>query len=78
MLWARQITEIRKDGREAGPVFLGMIDGRGDMVEERTTHKRISTRSVQRMLKRYPISIDGLPTTVTPHDLRRSYARNLF
>jgi hypothetical protein len=24
------------------------------------------------------ISIDGIPTSVTPHDLRRSYARNLF
>ncbi len=38
----------------------------------------MTARSVQRMLKRYPISIDGVPTTVTPHDLRRSYARNLF
>ncbi|MBZ0294246.1 MAG: tyrosine-type recombinase/integrase [Anaerolineae bacterium] len=24
------------------------------------------------------MSIDGAPTTVTPHDLRCSYARNLF
>jgi len=38
----------------------------------------MTTRNVQRMLKRYPISIDGTPMTVTPHDLRRSYARNLF
>ena len=30
------------------------------------------------MLGRYPISIDGQQRTVTPHDLRRSYARNLF
>ena len=30
------------------------------------------------MLGRYPISIDGQQSTVTPHDLRRSYARNLF
>jgi site-specific recombinase XerD len=55
-----------------------MSDGRGDMVEQRTTGKRMTTRSVQRLLKRYPISINGVPTTVTPHDLRRSYARNLF
>lgn len=38
----------------------------------------MTTRSVQRMLKRYSISIAGVPTSVTPHDLRRSYARNLF
>jgi formylglycine-generating enzyme required for sulfatase activity/very-short-patch-repair endonuclease len=30
------------------------------------------------MLKRYPIAIAGVPTSVTPHDLRRIYARNLF
>lgn len=78
MLWARQIAEFWLDGRESGPVFTAMIDGRGDMLRQRTTYKRMTTRSVQRMLKRYPISIDGVPTTVTPHDLRRSYARNLF
>ena len=30
------------------------------------------------MLRRYPIWIDGALKAVTPHDLRRSYARNLF
>jgi len=78
MLWARQIVEIWLDEREAGPVFTAMIDGRGDMLDQRTRRKRMTTSSVQRMLKRYPISIDGTPTTVTPHALRRSYARNLF
>ena len=38
----------------------------------------MTTRSIQRLLNRYPISIDGEQRTVTPHDLRRSYARNLF
>lgn len=78
MLWARQITEIWLNGREVGWVFTAMSDGRGDMIDQRTTSKGMTTRSVQRMLKSYPISIDGVPTSVTPHDLRRSYARNLF
>ncbi|MAS35489.1 MAG: hypothetical protein CL610_15870 [Anaerolineaceae bacterium] len=78
MLWARQIAEFWLDGRRQGPVFTAMSDGRGDMLSQRTTQKRMTTRSVQRMLKRYPIAIDGVPTTVKPHDLRRSYARNLF
>lgn len=78
MLWARQITEIWLNRRESGFVFTAMADGRGDMVDQRTTGRCMTTRSVQRMLKRYPISITGVPTTVTPHDLRRSYARNLF
>lgn len=78
MLWARQIAEIWLEGREDGFVFTKMSDGRGDMLDQRATQKRMTTRSVQRMLKRYPISIGGVPTTITPHDLRRSYARNLF
>ena len=78
MLWARTIVEKYLMGRDEGPVFTAMIDGRGDMVRQRTTGKRMTTRSIQRMLKRYPIAIDGVPTRVTPHDLRRSYARNLF
>ena len=38
----------------------------------------MTTRSIQRMLGRYPIWVDGKLRAVTPHDLRRSYARNLF
>jgi site-specific recombinase XerD len=78
MLWARQIVEIWLNGLEAGPVFTAMRRGHGNMVDQHSTGKPMTTRSVQRMLKRYPISIDGVPATVTPHDLRRSYARNLF
>ncbi len=78
MLWARQITEIWLDGCDTGFVFTAMAQGRGDMLEQEATHLKMTTRSVQRMLKRYPIAIAGVPTTVTPHDLRRSYARNLF
>ena len=78
MLWARQIAEIWLAGRETGSVFTKMSDGRGDMLEQKATHIQMTTRSVQRMLKRYPIAIAGVPTSVTPHDLRRSYARNLF
>lgn len=78
MLWAREIVESYLMGRLDGPVFTAMIDGRGDMIRQRGTQKRMTTRSVQRALKRYPIAIDGVPQSVTPHDLRRSYARNLF
>lgn len=59
-------------------MFTATIDGRDDIIDQQTTRKRMTTRSVWRMLKCYLISIDGVPTTVTPHALRRSYARNLF
>ena len=48
------------------------------MRHPQTTDMTMTTRSVQRLLWRYPISIDGQQRAVTPHDLRRSYARNLF
>ncbi|GAB5494335.1 MAG: hypothetical protein Phog2KO_45500 [Phototrophicaceae bacterium] len=78
MLWAREIIESYLNDRETGVVFTAMIDGRGDMRHQRITHKNMTTRSVQRTLHRYLIAIDGVPQSVTPHDLRRSYARNLF
>ena len=78
MLWARQITELWLNGRESGQVFTRMRHGRGDMHNQETTDTPMATRSIQRMLQRYPIWIDEKLRTVTPHDLRRSYARNLF
>jgi len=78
MLWARQITELWLNGRESGPVFTRMRLGRGDMRRQETAAGPMTTRSVQRLLARYPISIDGQQRAVRPHDLRRSYARNLF
>ncbi|QPC83106.1 tyrosine-type recombinase/integrase [Phototrophicus methaneseepsis] len=78
MLWARQITEIWLAGRKDGIVFTKMSDGRGDAKQQQRTSHPMTTRSIQRMLGHYPIAINGIPTSVTPHDLRRSYARNLF
>jgi site-specific recombinase XerD len=54
---------------ESGPVFRGFY--RGGSVRP----TRISKRAVGLVLKRYPISLSGHSVTVTPHDLRRSYAR---
>ena len=78
MLWARRIVEFWLNERESGPVFTRMRQGRGDMRSQEATAMPMTTRSIQRMLGRYPISIDGQQQAVTPHDLRRSYARNLF
>ena len=78
MLWARQIAELWLNGRESGPVFTRMRQGRGDMRKAQATAMSMTTRSIQRMLGRYPIWIDGKLRVATPHDLRRSYAWNLF
>ena len=78
MLWARQIAELWLSGLETGPAFTRICQGRGDMRCQEATDMPVTTRSIQRMLGPYPIWIDGQRRTVTPHDLRRSFARNLF
>ncbi|MCY3780042.1 MAG: hypothetical protein OXG78_07020 [Chloroflexi bacterium] len=57
---------------------LSWLRGRGDMRHQEAADSPMTTRSVQRMLGRYPISIDGQQRAVRPHDLRQSYARNLI
>ncbi len=39
---------------------------------------QLTTRSVQRIMKDYPIMIDGKRRTVKPHDLRRTCARRWY
>lgn len=36
---------------------------------------RLNVRSINHILKQYPISIDGKLTTICPHDTRRTYAK---
>lgn len=78
MLWARQISELWLNGRETGPVFTRMRQGRGDMHDQETESCLMTTRSVKRLLACYPISINGEQRAVRPHNLRRSCARNFF
>ncbi|MFC1959416.1 tyrosine-type recombinase/integrase [Chloroflexota bacterium] len=64
--WLRlaQITE--------GPVFRGLR--KGDNVRKTP----INERTIQKILGRYPIQIDGRSMIVRPHDCRRTYARWLY
>lgn len=55
-----------------GPVFRGMARGNAVRV------KRITTRSIQRILASYPIKIGKQWVYVRPHDCRRTYARLMY
>jgi integrase len=35
-------------------------------------------RAINQTLDKYPVMVDGVLTTVKPHDLRRTYARRLY
>jgi len=56
-----------------GAVFRGIYKG-GKHVRK----TRITERAVNLIMNQYPISIEGRLTTVQPHDLRRTYARNAY
>ena len=73
--WALAIVEayLGAFGIEGGPVFRGYYRG-----FQTQRSNRLSTRQVQNIVGGYPITVRGRPTTVRPHDLRRTYARLLF
>jgi site-specific recombinase XerC len=62
---------LHRAGITEGVVFRGMV--KGDKI--RTDGKPLTTRSVQKILARYPVMIDGQVKAIKPHDCRRTYAR---
>ncbi|MEO1443412.1 MAG: tyrosine-type recombinase/integrase, partial [Chloroflexota bacterium] len=78
--WGLTLTQCWLDraGIVSGPVFVGMRKGDNFYLTKEEQHIRLSERSLEYALRDYPISIDGELRTVTPHDLRRTYARQLY
>jgi site-specific recombinase XerD len=70
--WALVLVDawLHKAVIESGPVFRGFYRG-GSTVRP----SWISKRAIGFILDRYPIAVNGHIRTVTPHDLRRTYAR---
>jgi len=60
-------------GIESGAVFRGFYKG-----NKRLRQTRISRRTINYLLNQYPITIKGEVHLVQPHDLRRTYARQLY
>ncbi len=69
---------LRKAQIEEGYVFRGLYKPTSDG-DQKVRKTRLSMRSVQRILRRYPISGPNNDTLIVrPHDCRRTYARRLF
>ena len=64
---------LRQAAIGEGAVFRGIYKG-GQHVRTR----RLTVRAVQDILHKYPLSIEGHPKLISPHDLRRTYARRLY
>jgi site-specific recombinase XerD len=78
--WGLTLTQqwLDRAGISSGAVFVGMRKGDNFYFNKEGNHVRLSERSLEYTLRDYPISIDGELRTVTPHDLRRTYARQLY
>ena len=78
--WGLTLTQqwLDRAGISSGAVFVGMRKGDNFYLTKEGKHVRLSERSLEYTLESYPISIDGELRTVTPHDLRRTYARQLY
>lgn len=63
---------LRKASIHSGYVFRGLR--KGDHVRETP----LNERTIQKILARYPIEIQGKMRVVQPHDCRRTYARRLY
>jgi len=63
---------LENAGITEGKVFRGIYKG-----GKRVRPTGLTTRSINRILEKYPVSIDGEKRIVKPHDLRRTYARLL-
>ena len=64
---------LRAAGLPAGAVFRGIRRG-----GKRVRQGGIGAWTVNDIMNRYPIHIDGALRLVKPHDLRRTYARNAY
>jgi integrase len=53
-----------------GAVFRGFWKG-----GKRVRDGGLTTRAINKILDKYPVSIESVPTIIHPHDLRRTYAR---
>lgn len=69
-LAAAQLTE--------GPVFVGLRKGSGLYRDPQGQPHRLAVNAIGAVLRRYPITLEGRLQHVKPHDLRRTYARQLY
>ena len=64
---------LENAGIEEGAVFRGFYKGC-----KRVRRTRLTVRAINQILERYPIEIKGTLRKINPHNLRRTYARQLY
>lgn len=74
LIWALDVVQIwlTNAGITSGPVFRGLYKDHG------VRSQALAPRTINKTLERYPLVIAGQTRIVQPHDLRRTYARQLY
>lgn len=75
LIWAPKIIEtwLAQIDKSQGAVFYGFFKG-----GKKIRSSRLTVRAINQILEKYPIKINDSYRTVNPHDLRRTYARQLY
>lgn len=75
LIWILDVVDrwLTQADIKDGYVFRGMYKG-----GKRARSTKINVRTINKILDRYPIEVNGELRQVNPHDLRRTYARRLY
>jgi integrase/recombinase XerD len=75
LIWGLKLTQqwLSVANIESGSVFRGFYRG-----GKRIRPTRLTVRAINQILDKYPIVVDGKLRKVAPHDIRRTYARQLY
>jgi len=78
--WALTLVDawLETAGLQEGPAFVGLRKGSRLYLNRQGNPSRLAVNAIGAVLRRYPITIDGRLQQVKPHDLRRTYARQLY
>lgn len=75
LIWGLRYTQqwLTAAKIDAGSVFRGFFKG-----GKRIRPTRLTVRAINQILDKYPISVDETLRKIAPHDIRRTYARQLY
>ena len=75
LVWGLKLTQewLNSANIKSGSVFRGFYRG-----GKRTRPTPLTVRAINQILNKYLITADNKPRKIAPHDIRRTYARQLY
>jgi len=75
LIWGLELTQkwLKSAKIESGSVFRGFYRG-----GKRIRSNRLTVRAINQIFEKYPVRINDNLRKIAPHDIRRTYARQLY